>query len=72
MRLLEKGIIFIPEFVLNSAGFLQALVERESGSIEEAREKSKIVARKINEVIDFSEKNNCTLLKSSIRLFGGK
>jgi len=71
-KLLEKGILFIPEFVLNAGGFLQALVERSGGTIEQAREKSKIIADRINEVIDFSEKNKVSLLESSIRLFGGK
>lgn len=71
-QLLERGIIFIPDFVLNCAGFLQALVERNGGTVEEARKKSKIVGERISEIIDFSEKNNCTLLESSIKLFGGK
>ena len=71
-QLFEKGIIFIPEFVLNSAGFLQALIEREGGTIKEAREKSKIVAQKIGEVINHSQKNKLTLLGSAIQLFGDK
>lgn len=69
-QLLDRGIVFVPEFVLNCAGFLQALVERNGGDVEEARKKSKLVAEKISEVINFSKKNNCTLLESSIKLFG--
>lgn len=68
-QLLNNGIIFIPDFVLNCSGFLQALVERNGGTVKEAREKSKIVAKKISEVIDFSEENNCTLLEAGLNLF---
>ncbi len=35
--LLNNGIFFIPDFVINCAGFLQALVERSGGSVKEAR-----------------------------------
>jgi len=66
------GITFVPDFVINCAGFLQALIERNKGDVEEAREKSKIAADKLNQVIEFSRKNNCTLLQSSLKLFGGK
>jgi len=51
---------------------LQALIERNKGNVEEAREKSKIAADKLNQVIEFSRKNNCTLLQSSLKLFGEK
>jgi len=71
-ELLQKDILFIPEFVLNCAGFLQALVERKGGTIREAREKSKIVAKRIKEIIQFSKKNNITLLNTATKLFGGK
>ena len=71
-RLLKKRIIFVPDFVLNCGGFLQAIIERKEGNIKEAREKSKIVAKKIKEVINFSEKNNCSLLKSALMLFDRK
>ncbi len=70
--LLRKGIFFIPDFVINCAGFLQALVERNGGKVAEARKRSEIVGRKIKQIIDFSRKDNCTLLEASIRLFGGK
>ncbi|PIZ51088.1 hypothetical protein COY27_04810 [Candidatus Woesearchaeota archaeon CG_4_10_14_0_2_um_filter_33_13] len=66
------GITFVPDFVINCAGFLQALIERNKGDVEEAREKSMIAADKLNQVIEFSRKNNCTLLQSSLKLFGGK
>lgn len=66
----KLGVIFVPDFVINCAGFLQALIERAGGTIEEARERSMIVAEKLNQVIEFSTKNNLTLLKSSLRLFG--
>jgi len=68
--LFDKGITFIPDFVINCSGFLQALIERDGGDVKEAREKSKIVGRKVKQIIDFSRKNNCTLCESSIRLFG--
>jgi len=71
-QLLEKGIVFIPDFVLNSAGFLQAIVERKGKTISEARKKSNIVAKRIDETIVFSRKNNCTLLEAALKLFGGK
>ncbi len=65
----KVGIVFVPDFVINCSGFLQALVERNSGTVEDAREKSKIVAEKLNQVIEFATKNNLTLLESSLRLF---
>lgn len=71
-QLLEKQIIFVPGFILNCAGFLQALVERKGGTIKEAREKSKIVSKRVSQIIAFSKKHKCTLLESSVKLFGGK
>jgi leucine dehydrogenase len=68
--LLEKGMVFVPDFVINAAGFLQALVERKGGSVEDARAESKIVGQRLNEIIDYSEKNKLTLLESSLELFG--
>lgn len=66
----KSGIIFVPDFVINCAGFLQALVERKGSTIEEAREKSKIIAQKLNQIIEFSVRNKITLLEASLRLFG--
>ncbi len=71
-QLLCRGIMFIPDFVLNAGGFLQALVERNGGTIADARDKSKIIGTRINEIIDFSQKNNLSLLESSVQLFGEK
>ena len=70
--LLQMGIIFIPDFALNCSGFLQALVERKGGTVQEAREKSKIVAKRIKQIIEFSRNNGCTLLQAAIKLFGGQ
>lgn len=70
--LLRKEIFFIPDFVINCGGFLQALIERNGGNAAEARKQSEIVGRRIKQIIDFSRKNNCTLLEASIRLFGEK
>lgn len=67
--LLKREIIYIPDFLLNCGGFLQALVERKGGTIEEARQKSAIVGEKLKEVIAFSRKNKCTLLESATKLF---
>ncbi|MEX2017165.1 MAG: hypothetical protein WD876_01700, partial [Candidatus Pacearchaeota archaeon] len=69
-RLLKRKIIFIPDFVLNVAGFMQALIEREGGTVEEARRKSKIVGEKISLIINHSQKHRKTLLESAIELFG--
>ena len=66
------GIVFVPDFVINCAGFLQALIERNKGDVEDAREKSNIAAEKLNRVIEFSSENNLTLLEASLKLFGGK
>lgn len=63
-------IVFVPDFVINCAGFLQAIIERNGGSVGDAREKSKIVAEKLNQAIEFSVKNRLTLLESSLKLFG--
>ncbi len=67
--LLMRKIIYIPDFVLNCAGFLQALVERNGGTAEEARKKAIIVGDKLKEVIDCSRKNKLTLLESAAKLF---
>ncbi|MBW2965353.1 hypothetical protein KY363_07895 [Candidatus Woesearchaeota archaeon] len=65
-----RGIIFVPEFVLNSAGFLQALVERRGGTVREARQLSRIVPERIQEVIKHSRMTGKTLLEAGIELFG--
>jgi len=66
----ELGIIFVPDFVINCAGFLQAIIERDGGTVEDAREKSKLIAERLNQIIEFSRINNLTLLESSLKLFG--
>ncbi len=38
-RLLKREIIYIPDFVLNCGGFLQALIERNGGTVGQARKK---------------------------------
>jgi len=68
--LLKRKIIYVPDFVLNCAGFLQALVERKGGTVKEAREKSKIVGKKLKELINYSKKHKLTLLESATKLFG--
>lgn len=67
--LLNNGIVFIPDFVINCAGFLQALVERNGGNVIEARKRSEIVGRRVKQIINFSRKNDCTLREASIKLF---
>lgn len=67
--LLKNKIVYIPDFVLNCGGFLQALVERSGGTVHEARKKSLIVGKRLKEVIDYSRKNKLTLLESATKLF---
>lgn len=67
--LLKKKIIYVPDFVLNCGGFLQALVERNGGTVEEARKKSMIVGDRLKAVIDYSRKNKLTLLESARKMF---
>ncbi len=67
--LLNRNIIYIPAFVLNCAGFLQALVERNGGTVKDARRKARIVGKRLKQVIDYSRKNKITLLESATRLF---
>ena len=67
--LLKRGIVYIPDFVLNCGGFLQALVERKGGTLEEARDRAKIIGKRLEEIIDFSRRNRCTLLEATLRLF---
>lgn len=67
--LLEREIVFIPDFVLNCAGFLQALMERSGGTVHEARQKSAIVGKKLQEVLKHSREHRCTLLESALLLF---
>ena len=69
-QLLARGITFIPEFVLHAGGFLQALVERKGGTIEEAAEKSRIVGRRIEEVVALSKAEEITLMEAARELFG--
>lgn len=68
--LLKRGIVYIPDFVLNCGGFLQALVERKGETINEARKRAKIIGKRVKEIIKFSKENNCTLLEAAIKLFG--
>lgn len=68
-NLLKRSIIYVPDFVLNCGGFLQALVERSGGSVEEARKRAMVVGDKLREVIDYSRRNNITLLESATKLF---
>ncbi|MBI5392985.1 hypothetical protein HZA96_03885 [Candidatus Woesearchaeota archaeon] len=65
----DLGITYVPDFVLNCGGFLQALVERSGGTIIEARRKSIIVGNKLTDVINHSRKNKITLLESATKLF---
>ena len=67
--LLRQGIIFVPDFVLNSGGFLQALVERQGGTVQEARQKAKIVGKRVQEIIEQAKKQECTLLEAATFLF---
>lgn len=67
--LLKRKIIYVPDFVLNCGGFLQALVERKGGTVEEARKKSRIIYDKLKEMIIYSRKNRVTLLESATKLF---
>jgi leucine dehydrogenase len=67
--LLKRNIIYVPDFILNCGGFLQALVERSGGTAEEARKKSKIVGNRLNKIIEHSRKNKITLLNSATELF---
>ncbi len=68
-NLLNQGIIYVPDFVLNCGGFLQALVERSGGTVAEARKKSVIVGNRLKEIINYSRKNKITLLESATQLF---
>ncbi|MBI5065935.1 hypothetical protein HZA97_06870 [Candidatus Woesearchaeota archaeon] len=67
--LLKKGITYIPDFVLNCGGFLQALIEREGKTVLEARKKSNIVGKRLKQIIQYSKKKKITLLKSAAELF---
>jgi len=67
--LLKRDIIFVPDFVLNSGGFLQALVERQGGTVQEARQKAEIVGKRVQEVIEQAKKRECTLLEAATFLF---
>ena len=67
--LLKHKITYIPDFVLNCGGFLQALVERSGGTVEEARKKSIVVGERLNKVINYSRKHQLTLLESATKLF---
>ena len=67
--LLKNNIIYIPDFVINSGGFLQAIVERQGGTIYQAKEKSIIVGEKIKQIISYSKKEKMTLLESAKKMF---
>lgn len=67
--LLKRGIVYVPDFVLNCGGFLQALVERDGGTVKEARKKSSIVGKRLKQVILKSKKNKKTLLEVATELF---
>jgi leucine dehydrogenase len=68
-RLLKRGIVFLPDFVINAGGFLQALVEKRKGTVKQAREEAKIIPLQLRRAINYSKKNNCTLLEAAIKLF---
>ena len=59
----------MPDFILNCGGFLQALVERDGGTIEKARKESIIVSKRVKQIFDYSKKHNLTLLESATKLF---
>tara|TARA_Y100000310_G_scaffold342264_1_gene444757 strand:+ start:1444 stop:2505 length:1062 start_codon:yes stop_codon:yes gene_type:complete len=67
--LLKRGIVYVPDFILNCGGFLQALVERDGGTIEKARKESIIVSKRVKQIFDYSKKHNLTLLESATKLF---
>lgn len=68
-RLLKRGIVFLPDFVINAGGFLQALVEKRNGTVKQARQETKIISDQLKKVMDYSEKHHCTLLEAAIKLF---
>jgi glutamate dehydrogenase/leucine dehydrogenase len=68
-RLLKRDIVYIPDFILNCGGFLQAMVEREGKSVQEARKRSKIVGEKLKQVIEKAKKENKTLLEAATNFF---
>ncbi len=70
--LLKRGIVYVPDFVLNCGGFLQALVEREGGTVAEARRRSSIVGKRLKAVIARSREKNLTLLESATGMFDRK
>jgi leucine dehydrogenase len=67
--LLKRKIVYVPDFVLNCGGFLQALVEKEGGTVKEARKRCNIVGKRLKQVILKSRKNNITLLEAATKLF---
>jgi len=68
-ELLKKGIVYVPDFVLNSGGFLQALVEREGNTVHEARTRSNIVGKRLKQIILTAKKKKITLLEAATQLF---
>lgn len=64
----ERGIVFLPDFIINAGGFLQAIVEREGGTIEQARARTDIIPRKLNQAIDRSRERGVSLLTAALEL----
>lgn len=67
--LLKRKIIYIPDFVINCGGFLQALIERNGGSVEKARKRANIVGQKLRQVTLYSKRNKISLLEAALELF---
>jgi len=56
--LLEKGIIYAPDFVINSGGLINVYTELEGYNQEKALRKAKHIYDVVAEVLDIAEKDN--------------
>ena len=71
-RLLKRKIVYLPDFVINAGGYLQALVEKRKGTVKQARKEAKIIPKQLRKAINYSKKHRCTILEASIKLFDRK
>jgi leucine dehydrogenase len=65
----QHGIIYIPDFVLNSGGYFQSICERKGMTLQQAREGTQVVSHAVRSLIAKSAENGKTLWQNAVELY---
>lgn len=65
----QQNITYIPDFVLNSGGYLQAICERKNTGLETARAQTIVISHAVAKLLDLHEENNKTLWQNAVEIY---